>query len=238
MASYDGPSPIVTDGLVFATDAGNKRCYPSTGTSATDLVFERPLTLTGTSPTYDSNYGGVWSLAGGAYYLTLDNDPALINSAEPFSISCWHWLDDYSPDQYPCWIRLKSNESNGFLIGFSNVASYKVPLFGSNSTWTRGRSEDITTTDPIGVWSQTALTYNGSAPGTLSNFKLYFNGSELTTTTAGAYASTPNTNRIGMGNTASTEWDGFIGPICLYNRVLTGAEITQNYNSQKGRFGL
>ena len=37
MGFYRGPN-IVTDGLVFAVDAGSERSYPGSGTTATDLV--------------------------------------------------------------------------------------------------------------------------------------------------------------------------------------------------------
>jgi hypothetical protein len=238
MANSYGPKSIVTEGLVFSADAGNAQCYTSGSATATDLINGEPLTLTGTSPTYDSNYGGVWSFAGGAYYITLDNDPILFNSGLPFTAVCWHYLDDYSPDAYPGWMRIKTNESTGFWCGMTNDGSYSTPFFGSDSNFARGRASAISTSAPLATWNQTCVTYNGSAPGTLGNYKLYWNGVEQTVTAPGGFQPTPNTTRIGQGNTTSTEWDGFIGPVMLYNKELTPSEILQNYNSQKTRFGL
>ena len=37
MGFYRGPN-IVTDGLVFAVDAGSERSYPGSGTTTTDLI--------------------------------------------------------------------------------------------------------------------------------------------------------------------------------------------------------
>ena len=45
MGFYRGPN-IVTDGLVFAIDAGSERSYPGSGTVATDLVGTNNGTLT------------------------------------------------------------------------------------------------------------------------------------------------------------------------------------------------
>ena len=48
---------IVTDGLVFAVDAANKKSYPGSGTTWTDLAGSNNGTLTN-GPTFDS--GGWW----------------------------------------------------------------------------------------------------------------------------------------------------------------------------------
>ena len=40
------------------------------------------------------------------------------------------------------------------------------------------------------------------------------------------------------GEDTSYMWDGYIGPILIYNRALSASEVTQNYNRLKGRFGL
>ena len=47
----------VTDGLVFAVDAANKKSYPGSGTTWTDLAGSNDGTLTN-GPTFDSGNGG------------------------------------------------------------------------------------------------------------------------------------------------------------------------------------
>ena len=42
---YVGPD-IITDGLVFAVDAGSERSYPGSGTTATSLISSNTGTLT------------------------------------------------------------------------------------------------------------------------------------------------------------------------------------------------
>jgi len=42
---------------------------------------------------------------------------------------------------------------------------------------------------------------------------------------------------IGSGY-AGTVTDGFIGQVLCYNKMLSDAEILQNYNATKSRFGL
>ena len=43
---------------------------------------------------------------------------------------------------------------------------------------------------------------------------------------------------IWIGNNNSSTILGKIGNLLVYNKYLTDAEITQNYNAQKSRFGL
>ena len=33
-------------------------------------------------------------------------------------------------------------------------------------------------------------------------------------------------------------WNGEIGPVHVYNRELTATEVLQNFNAQRGRFGI
>ena len=88
-----------------------------------------------------------------------------------------------------------------------------------------------------GKWLHVVGTYNGT------DQKLYFNGVEIdseadTWTNKG---SATNEIHVGTGiGTANTIFryglNGQIGNIQIYNRALSVAEITQNYNAQKSRF--
>ena len=56
MAFFRGPN-IVTDGLVFAIDAGSPRSYPGTGNIVNDIVKNHAGgTLSGGASVIDSNY--------------------------------------------------------------------------------------------------------------------------------------------------------------------------------------
>ena len=45
MAYFTGPN-IITDGLVFAVDAGSDRSYPGSGTTTTNIINSVDGTLT------------------------------------------------------------------------------------------------------------------------------------------------------------------------------------------------
>ena len=58
-------------------------------------------------------------------------------------------------------------------------------------------------------------------------------GGPNNTSTPGGQSST-----FSIGTSSSDTVLGKIGNLLFYNRYLSDAEITQNYNAQKGRYGL
>ncbi len=69
--------------------------------------------------------------------------------------------------------------------------------------------------------------------------KWYKNGSLLTTADAGGYATTTNgTSNIIIGAGYVTSFLGHIYNVSVYNRTLTDAEVLQNFNALRGRYGI
>ena len=84
------------------------------------------------------------------------------------------------------------------------------------------------------------MTYTQNNP--VSNNKVYVNGIEQSTS---QQAGTTNSRGFGNSinfasafNNASYNLSATIGNISIYNRALTAAEVLQNYNALKGRYGL
>ena len=75
----------VEDGLVFCVDAANKRSYPGTGTTWTDLTGENNGTLTN-GPTFSSDNRGSIEFDGSDDHVLLDNDIVLGTAS---SITVW-----------------------------------------------------------------------------------------------------------------------------------------------------
>ena len=75
------------------------------------------------------------------------------------------------------------------------------------------------------------------------NYKIYFNGEEEASKNNvggdnGTDLDCPNFV-IGLNRGGGTEWDGGIAIVQIYKgKALTAAEIKQNYNAHRGRFGL
>ena len=84
-------------------------------------------------------------------------------------------------------------------------------------------------------WNFWSFTRN-SATGVMA---IYQNGAILTS--GGGYFTTMGVTtsaKIGSYAIDTTFWQGRIGVFQIYNRTLSAAEIIQNYNATKARFGL
>jgi hypothetical protein len=85
---------------------------------------------------------------------------------------------------------------------------------------------------PVGTWGFYSIVYNGS------NVSIYRNGilegSQATTGTA----DWSNGLKIGMYTGAGYYYQGKIGSVKFYNRALTAAEVSQEFNALRGRYGL
>lgn len=208
---------VITAGLKFYVDAGNATSYPSpyTGTTWYDLSGNlNNFTLTN-GPTYNAGSGGYFSFDG-------TNDYAIgLTYALGSSFTIDAWVNTTitttkailaQPDMNTLFFGTRNNK-----LGISG--QYDMPWGFVNST------SNINT----GNWVYCAATYDGS------NVKVYVNGT-LETTTANTGSFVSQTFRIGDSG-ASEYFTGGISIVRLYTTVLSGTDITQNYNAQKSRYG-
>ena len=236
MGFYRGPN-IVTDGLVFAVDPGSERSYPGTGTTTSSLMTAYDGTLTnGTA--FSTNNGGTWEFDGTDDRINFDGATILgyigvtsgIDNNVAYSMEAWIRLDAYpSGLLQSAYTIMGHNSTLGIGIQVHGTGSTAYINFGyrTNSNYDSG---NIT----INEWHHIVGT---RAVG--GAIKIYIDGVEdyaVTgnlavdyTTTDFAIGYTPN--RIGPFN-------GDISSTRVYNKSLTAAEVTQNFNAQKSRFGL
>jgi hypothetical protein len=231
MAFVHSPK-IVTDGLVLALDAGNVKSYPGSGTTWLDKSGRGNNGTLINGPTFNSGNGGSIVFDGVDDYVTV-NTPISLNLIQPSSINTWFYFNNF--DQVNS--RIIECQDNNYSIqiirdGASGLLSTK------NSNFQTGISGTTWFTPDFGIW------YNITAiwiPSTAST-QLYLNGISQT----GNFF-----NNIGIGNQPNkivlgvrsdffnTTWlNGRISLTQIYNRALSAAEVLQNYNATKGRFGL
>ena len=108
----------------------------------------------------------------------------------------------------------------------------------SNAVGTANQSNFSTNT-----WYYYFTVYDGSLTGNSNRLKLWINNTQYTLTYDATVPSTPynanSTLGIGYGPAANFPYfNGKISVLTYYNRALTAAEILQNYNATKSRFGL
>ncbi len=80
--------------------------------------------------------------------------------------------------------------------------------------------------------SSTLGVYNGTS---LTSYK---NGTAQTTTTSAAPSTSTAEIRLGISNSPWNSFTGDIAIVQIYDRALSAAEVLQNCNAQRGRFGV
>jgi hypothetical protein len=228
MALSHGPL-IVTNGLVLALDAADRNSYSGSGTTWTDLSG-RGNTGTLTGAGYNSANGGS---------LTFDGTDDYVNFsfANPFAETVIIWARSATSTwNRDGWIS-SSRRENGHIIhpvnylGPSKNVDYYV--LDSSSSF-----QLITTVTPsdITVPHMYAYTTNGS-----NSHKGYFDGQLVgESTTSITRTTTPSSQvwYVGRDDSGSRYGNGSVYNVTRYNRALTAAEIQQNFNATRSRFGI
>jgi len=254
--SYIIGGRIVTDGLVVYYDALNNKSYPGSGTSWLDLTpYNNTGSLTGGStPVPIAN--GYASFSGVNNSEIVDiNDIGEINTTTNYAT-------------VDMWAKIKTPIApniEGSMFGW-NIYSMTFRLFGAGGNL-RYLGFDTAINDQYGIDTATLATLglennwkhycfvfvNGnSSQGNLpkENQKIYINsvnqplsqvaGTDSANNRLFSFTSTSDAQfpgiRFGSGADRLVNMD--VASIKIYNRELTQAEITQNFNAHKGRFDI
>ena len=228
MATYYNPR-IVTNGLVLCLDAANTKSYPSTGTTWTDLSGNGNNGTLLNGPTFSSANGGsiVYDGTNDGVRVTL---PSTTSSYNTFT--------------YNAWIRIGSS-GTGFIYRTIIDQDNDTLFFGTLVLGTPN-SHTLVSYDPtwstnytlnINQWYNVALSHINGQP-----LLFYVNGVLVSTSPNATTNHTTTYFGIGSGfpdaNTTNESWIGNIAQASIYNRALSAAEIQQNFNALRGRYGL
>lgn len=144
--------------------------------------------------------------------------------ASPGTLSCWASAATISGG--PMW-----------MIGYGNNDTYLARMLGTQGTtyYFDGWNDAITASGAsLDTWFNIVGVYDGT------NASLYVNG----TLVAGPTAKSWNTGawsqayEIARNPGGGGLWNGKIAKILVYSKSLSGAEVLQNFNADKTRFGL
>ena len=226
---------IVTDGLVLALDAGSKKSYPGSGTTWYDLSGNGNGGTLANGPTFSSDG-----------YITFDGSDDVINLPSSNDITgdnlqnmtAEMWLRYTTTGvMYAFSVKRSSSTSTLLSITCNQHGSAQVGNLGflvrnnANSA-----HEWITHAGSYndGSWHHIVCVVNGTSR------ILYIDGSHKSTTTGGIQSVTGNTFPVTIGafSASNLPFSGDVSNVKFYRRSLSANEILQNYNTQKGRFGL
>ena len=229
MAFHNGPEKsIVGRGLIFCHDVGDRGSYIGSGTTFKDLISGVTATATVTyTPLSSTNNLGPF-LTGDAL-VNYSTFTALGNNKRTLA----GWCKGTTNDRIPFSLGGNANGANqSFAISCNNAG---VALYGKVGAYDEGISASVSFRD--GTWRYIAVTWDAGDPGVL---KLYRDGILEGTTTRGAGEAYNTSNGVTIHRWMNQDrnWAGDTGPVHVYDRDLTASELLQNYNAQRGRFGV
>jgi len=226
MGVYTGPN-IVTDGLVFALDAGSTRSYPGSGTTAYNLIGNTSGTLTN-GVGYLSSNGGTFDFDGTNDYITFPDDTDL--DIQTLTMESWSYLD--STVFQHAFLFEKGAVNTQYSNFFDSGGTFIFRIQGMSTT---DLSFTISTYIAANSWNHIVCTYDSGTK------RIYVDGVKIAEQTGLTGTIPVNTTGLfvgAYGPGVSYYLDGRIANSRVYNRAITAAEVLQNFNAQKSRFGL
>jgi hypothetical protein len=225
------PTEKISDGLIFHFDAGDTDSYPGSGTTWSDLSGNGYSGNLTSGPTFSGTNGGGIVLDGVDDHVETN---LLANTGNEFSFGVWCMptangkssgsdviSKDYSTSQpYASW-------------GIDFMPSRRFRFFvadGTSFSPVQSRPQDLH--QPYHVFA----TYKNKV------LTAYINGVRVASTTNASDPVYDNSKKVGLGTWLSyptnNHFTGTIYSASIYNRCLNDTEVLQNFNSQKGRYGL
>lgn len=225
---------IVTDGLAVSLDAGNIKSYPYGGTTWTDLIGSNDGTLTN-GATFSLDNGGAFEFDGTNQYINCGSVSDANFGTGDFAVECWFFDDGNTPGYAGLVVNGVSggSDTTAFQLGKRGLAgtTNRVEFARGNASGTFSLY-DSTNTIQSNTWTHAIATRIGTT------VKLYVNGVEVDSgTDSGSYSNTAL--RVGVNRGVDIYWSGKISNVKLYKgKGLTAAEVQQNFNAARGRYGI
>lgn len=227
--------PIVTDNLYMKLDAVN---YVS-GQWQDETANGNNATINGA--TWLSDNGGIFDLDGTNDNIQIPHNSNLsLSTTVQKTIQVWVKFDALPAlnIQIPVFGKLSSGFGfDGYWGGlFSNTGNTRVVTNG-----TAVQRITTSTTNPVTINTWYLFTFISQITSTVNTTKVYLNETEISSAAHGADTyNEANPLYLGfIGSGVSSQYlNGKIGACYFYTKGLSAAEISQNFNATKTRFGL
>jgi hypothetical protein len=238
---YEG---IVTDGLVYNIDSSFVSSYPKNGTTWYDLSGNGNDGTLLNGPTYNTSNGGV---------IIFDGIDDKLNSPSS-SVYDFTYNNGFSLESF-CYATSQSSSGmipiiERYYWNTTGYGGYVLRLRQYSTNW----PEFVVTGRPSGSgvldtrvratteWVANTWYHLVGTKSTDGTMKIYVNGVLEGTTTGVTSIPLPQTGvtlKIAARGDTNDQYSNQRFGVCrIYNKELSASEVLQNYNAQKGRFGL
>jgi hypothetical protein len=231
--NFQATKGIVQDGLIFNVDSAVDASY-SGGATLRDLQNTTDGTFSN-SPTFNKKKGGTIQFDGTNQTINFTADS--ITPPFPFSINCWVLFPSLGATEPIFWSSLVSNYHIGFLINkdINNNIVTQIGI-GSGGGSSSRKNKIGASTLSANTWYNICCLFEDVADHTI-----YLNNQD----DGGSYSGGATTFSYGTGKApviGRQGWDVYsemeLGCLQIYNRALTAAEVSRNFNVMRHRFGI
>ena len=239
----NGYENIVTNGLVLNLDAAWWNSYPTTGTTWTDLSNNGLTNILQNGVSYNPNNGGYMSFDGVDDKIQgPDNSLVDFTTTDNFSLETFCYAaatNNMIPIIERYWWATEGK--GGFGIRLTNYGGQTPPVF-----FITGVVPGVGQTDygvsSLTTWSPNTWYHIVGTKNSSGVMKIYINGTlENTNVTNNIIPLTSMGYPLMIGARGDTRDQYAVSRIPIvriYRKELNAPEVLQNYNAQKGRFGL
>jgi len=196
--------------------------------TATGFEYSSSLVPNPNKGWFDLNPSG--SYGGSDYILSQDIDA----------------LDGIGALTMECWVNLNSRPDDWYFIihKHANIGIHRNPggLYGGQYPYLQmwlasGKSTQSNADIRYNTWQHCVGVFNGT-----NNILTYVDGKlSVGAAVAGPSTTTDDSSVLRIGRESATDRNllhGKITSVKIYDRALSAKEISQNYNAQRGRFGV
>ncbi len=221
------PEHMLTSGQVRGTTV-------ATGGGWADLTGSGNNGELVNGPIYNSSNGGSLVFDGTNDYISIPNSVSVNPGTGSFTIIVWVNSDPSNAgDGWDLWVAKRSNGSNGYYLGVNNPLGVRF-MVGNDAN---SRTDTGYLTYTYNTWAMyTAILDRNTNTQTIIKNK--YDEVSTVTPSGGNYY---NTNPLSIGGDIglnSFYVNGRVSSVAMYAKALTAAEVNQNFNAFRGRFGV
>ena len=221
---------VVDSSLVLWLDAFNASSYPGTGTTWTDLSGNGNNGTLTNGPTYSSANGGSIVLDGtNDYVITPSNNLFYTTNSITFNM----WFNAANTTQLnACALNFQKSGWQGYQFYQSGTGMVVV-----YSGQTGSNDFSASCTIAANTWYMLTFVINRTA----GFYYVYQNAVQRASSAITHPAISTGSAVLSLGNRSvvpDSYWSGSIANFQVYNKALTAAEILQNFNALRDRYGI
>ena len=224
---YTGSLNMVTNGLTLYMDAAKLDSYPETGTRWNDIGAGANFNATFTST--PNHVGGQYIAFDETYYANTGKTPAQLGMYnQPFTAMALFRVPDIA-------LSNPGSTNDHMVLGTATTSPQQGMHFGTrhNNFWMGFYGTDWGGGVVVpNQWYLVTWVWNNTAP----YYSIYVNGTLITS--GGSNTPFLGTTNLLIGSSAVGTHKSDVNMVAVYNRALSQAEVTQNYNAFRGPFGI